>query len=134
MFAKAVPDLKYRFVWLTLGYAIVTLVVYLSLTSKPVSIDISLPYQDKVFHAFAYFVLMSWFMQIYHDRFQRTMIALVFIFMGITLEYLQSFDRARMFEVADMVANSGGVTLGFCLVRKENFPRVIFKGSLRRFF
>lgn len=115
MFAKVVPDLKYRFVWLTLGYAIVTLVVYLSLTSKPVSIDISLPYQDKVFHAFAYFVLMSWFMQIYHDRFQRTMIALVFILMGIMLEYLQSFDRARMFEVADMVANSVGVTLGFCL-------------------
>lgn len=134
MFAKAVPDLKYRFVWLTLGYAIVTLVVYLSLTSKPVSIDISLPYQDKVFHAFAYFVLMSWFMQIYHDRFQRTMIALVFIFMGITLEYLQSFDRARMFEVADMVANSGGVTLGFCLAltRARNslawFEKKIFPG------
>ena len=41
------------------------------------------------------------------------MIALVFIFMGVTLEYLQSFDPNRYFEYADMVANSVGVALGF---------------------
>ena len=115
MFANPDPDLKYRFLWLALGYAIVMLIVYLSLTSNPVSIGMSFLYQDKFFHAFAYFVLMSWFMQIYHDRFQRNMIALVFIFMGITLEYLQSYDRARMFEIADMVANAIGVALGFAL-------------------
>jgi len=115
MFAKADPDLKYRFIWLALGYAIVTLVVYLSLTSRPIKIDLSLPYQDKFLHAFAYFCLMSWFVQIYHNKFQRNMIAVVFIFMGITLEYLQSFDPARMYEVADMVANSVGVALGFGL-------------------
>jgi len=113
MFAKAVPDLKLRFLWLTIGYALVTLVVYLSLTSSPVDLELNFPYQDKFFHALAYFTLMAWFSQIYHDSFQRNMIAVVFVFMGVTLEYLQSFDPVRYFEYADMVANSAGVALGF---------------------
>ena len=51
MFAKAIPDLKLRFLWLTIGYELVALVVYLSLTSSPVDLELSFPYQDKVFHA-----------------------------------------------------------------------------------
>ena len=39
MFEKAVPDLKWRFLWLAIGYALVMLVVYLSLTSDPVSLE-----------------------------------------------------------------------------------------------
>ncbi len=115
MFAKAEPDLKLRFLWLAIGYALVMLVVFLSLTSDPVSLDMDFPNQDKLFHALAYFALMAWFSQIYHDRFQRNMIALVFIFMGVTLEYLQGFDPNRYFEFADMVANSVGVALGFAV-------------------
>ena len=116
MFAKAVPDLKLRFLWLTIGYGLVALVVFLSLTSSPVDMEMGLPYEDKVFHAFAYFVLMVWFGQIYHDKFQRNMIAVVFVLMGITFEYLQSFDANRYFEFADMIANLTGVVLGFSIV------------------
>jgi len=115
MFAKAVPDLKLRFLWLTIGYALVALVVFLSLTSSPVDLELNFPYEDKVFHALAYFTLMAWFSQIYHDRFQRNMIAVVFVLMGVTLEYLQSFDPNRYFEFADMIANSAGVALGFSI-------------------
>jgi VanZ family protein len=115
MFAKAVPDLKLRFLWLTIGYALVALVVFLSLTSSPVDLELEFPYEDKFFHALAYFALMAWFSQIYHDRFQRNMIAVVFVFMGVALEYLQSFDPNRYFEFADMVANSIGVVLGFAI-------------------
>ena len=116
MFAKAVPDLKLRFLWLTIGYGLVASVVFLSLTSNPVDMEIGLPYEDKVFHAFAYFVLMVWFGQIYHDKFQRNMIAVVFVFMGITLEYLQSFDANRYSESADIIANITGIALGFSIV------------------
>ena len=115
MFAKAVPDLKLRFLWLTIGYALVVLVVFLSLTSSPVDMEMGLPYEDKVFHAFAYFILMAWFSQIYHDKFQRNMIAVIFVFMGMTLEYLQSFDANRYSEFADMIANATGVALGFSI-------------------
>ncbi len=75
MFAKAVPDLKLRFLWLTIGYGLVATVVFLSLTSNPVDLELNFPYQDKAFHAFAYFTLMAWFSQIYHDRFQRNMLS-----------------------------------------------------------
>ena len=113
MFAKAVPDLKLRFLWLTIGYALVAMVIFLSLTSSPVDMELNLPYEDKFFHALAYFTLMAWFSQIYHESFQRNMIAVVFVFMGVTLEYLQSFDQNRYSEFGDMVANSIGVALGF---------------------
>ncbi len=115
MFAKAVPDLKLRFLWLTIGYGLVALVVFLSLTSSPVDMEMGLPYEDKVFHAFAYFILMAWFSQIYHDKFQRNMIAVIFVFMGMTLEYLQGYDPNRYFEFADMIANIIGIALGFSI-------------------
>ncbi len=130
IFEKAVPDLKLRFLWLAIGYALVMLVVFLSLTSDPVHLDVEFPNQDKVFHGLAYFSLMAWFAQIYHDRFQRNMIALVFIFMGVALEYIQGLDPNRYFEYADMLANAVGVALGFVvalsgakniLVRVEGF-------------
>lgn len=115
MFAKAKPDLKLRFLWLAIGYALVMLVVFLSLTSDPIQLEMNFPNQDKAFHGLAYFALMAWFSQIYHDKFQRNMIALVFIVMGVTLEYIQGFDPNRYFEYADMVANSIGVALGFAV-------------------
>ena len=115
LFAKAGPDLKLRFLWLTIGYALVVLVVYLSLTSNPVDMGLSFPYEDKAYHAFAYFILMAWFAQIYHDKFQRNMIALIFVFMGVLLEYIQSFDPNRTAEFGDMIANATGVAIGFYL-------------------
>ncbi len=116
MFAKASPNLKLRFLWLAIGYALVGLVVFLSLTSNPVDMEVGLPYEDKFFHAIAYFTLMFWFGQIYHDKFQRNMIAIVFIVMGFTIEYLQSFDVNRFAEFADMVANVSGVASAFYLL------------------
>lgn len=115
MDAKADPGLKFRFAWLTIGYALVALILYLSLTSQPINIEIGLPFADKFYHALAYFVLMAWFGQLYHDKFRRYMIALTLIVMGVALEYLQGFDVARMSEFADMVANTAGVVLAFFL-------------------
>ena len=82
MIFKAGPELKLRFLWIVTGYMLVVLVVFLSLTSNPINTGMSFPYEDKLYHAFAYFTLMFWFSQIYHDSFQRNMIAVVFIFMG----------------------------------------------------
>jgi VanZ family protein len=128
MLANAHPELKLSFLWLGLGGVMVALVIYLSLTSSPVDTGLSFPYQDKVFHAFAYFALMAWFAQIYHGRFQRNLIAVMLVIMGVMLEYLQSFDPNRFYEYADMFANSTGVVLGLlvtltgvknCLIRFE---------------
>jgi VanZ family protein len=109
------PALRYRALWLAIGYMLVALVLYLSLTSNPVQIDLKIEYLDKIFHTLAYFTLMFWFAQIYHDKKWRNGLAVVFILMGVGLEYLQSFDPARYYELADMAANTTGVVLGLLL-------------------
>ncbi len=109
------PDLKLRFLWLTLGYLLVCLVIYLSVTSTPIEFPELPSYQDKIFHTLAYFTLMAWFAQIYHRRFQRNTIALLFIFMGMLMEYIQSYEPTRFADGWDMLANASGVVLGFLL-------------------
>ena len=129
---RTVPELKLRILWLIIGYLLVALVVFLSLSSSPVDTGLSFPYEDKLYHALAYFSLMLWFAQIYHDRFKRSLIAVLFIMLGVALEYLQSFDPNRYSEFGDIVANSTGVLLGLliamagarnCLVRVERIIR-----------
>ena len=116
MFNQPDPALKLRFFWLAIGYGLVTFVVYMSVSSNPIQ-GPDFPFQDKFFHALAYFALMSWFAQIYHDKFQRNMIAVVFLLMGLLMEYIQSFDPNRMAEMADVLANALGVFFGFILSR-----------------
>ena len=99
---------------------------------NPVDVDLSIPYEDKFFHCLAYFVLMAWFAQIYHHSLQRNIIALGFVIMGVALEYLQSFDPARMSEFADMMANSTGVILGLMLaLTKAKYTLVNFEQWIR---
>ena len=109
------PALTYRAVWLAVGYMLVTLVLYLSLTGSPVTIDLEIDYLDKIFHTLAYFTLMFWFAQIYHDKKWRISLAVAFILMGVGLEYLQIFAPARYYELADMAANTAGVVIGLLL-------------------
>ena len=124
------PELRYRKLWLSIGYLLIVVVVFLSLTSNPVQIDTSLPYQDKLFHALAYFSLTFWFMQIYHVRHHAFQWVIFFLGLGLLLEYLQGFDSNRYSEVGDMIANTLGVMvavalawtpLRFMLVRFERY-------------
>lgn len=104
--------LKLRALWLAIGYSLVALVLYLSLTSDPPDPGLTFEYVDKVYHAIAYFTLMAWFAQIYHSNRYRNLIAVLFILMGVGVEYLQSLNPARYSEFDDMLANSFGVALG----------------------
>jgi len=113
MVTKTGPELRFRFLWLAVGYALVVLVIYLSLASAPDNLEMNFPYEDKVYHALAYFTLMAWFSQIYQTSLQRNMIALAFVFMGLLLEYLQSFTPDRFAEFGDMLANTTGVVFAF---------------------
>jgi VanZ family protein len=114
---NANPDLKYRFFWLLVGYALVVLVVYLSLTSEPIDLYMGFKNQDKVYHAFAYFTLMSWFSQIYHRNVQRAQLIVAFVFLGILLEFLQGLTPNRDPDIADAMADTAGVLLGYVLTR-----------------
>ena len=121
------PVHRYQKLWLVIGYALVALVIYLSASSHPPDSGIELPNFDKVMHALAYFVLMGWFAQLYHVKKHRIIYALAFVFMGIVLEIVQSFDPARSAELADMVANTSGVLLALLLTRIPALRQVLKK-------
>lgn len=86
-------------------------VVVLSLAR--VEVDLS-EGRDKWSHFLAYGMQMFWFCMLYAG--QRTLAA-SFVAMGVALEVAQAFTGFRHFDVADMVANTGGVVLGWLAAR-----------------
>lgn len=121
------PDLRYFKLWLAIGYALTAFIIYMSLTSEPVEIEIDFPYQDKFFHTLAYFSLMGWFAQIFHVQRQRAAFAVAFVMMGVILEYMQSFDPARYYEIEDMMANTLGVVIAVFLAKMTAFKFFLVK-------
>lgn len=121
------PYLRYRTLWLAVGYALITIIIYLSLTSTPIEIGLDFPYQDKFLHMLAYFFMMGWFAQIYHVQIQRVTYAIFLVLMGVMLEYVQSFDPARFYETEDMIANTLGVAIAVLLAKRTAFKFLLVK-------
>ncbi len=108
----SVNHLQWARLWLLVGALMVTSIFYLSLSSR------HLPFPhfaniDKILHLAAYAILMGWFVQIFHHRYGRLLIAFSFILMGILIEFLQAMHPMRHFDVQDMLANAFGVTLAW---------------------
>jgi VanZ family protein len=122
-------DLKARRLWLVIGWTLVLLIIYLSLTPAP--IELPLEKGDKLSHALAYLAVMSWFANLYVTLAQRTGFALGFILLGITLEFIQRWTGYRSFEVTDMAASATGVILGWVLAppRLPNYLQFVEKVS-----
>lgn len=104
---------NYRKLWLFTGLCLIGIVVYETLTTSPVGIDV--PFGDKYMHTVGYFILMGWFVQIYHEKIQRVFWGVFFIGMGIGLEFLQELGGVRYFEVNDMLANGLGVVIAWSI-------------------
>lgn len=94
-----------------MGYGLILLVIYLSLT--PFQPDIPIEYGDKLGHGMAYTTLMVWFAWLYPDLRTRLVYAAGFLALGIALEFAQGLTEYRTFELADMAADAGGVALGW---------------------
>ena len=95
--------------WLILGWVLVLLVIYLSLTPNPPPSEF-MPSGDKVGHCLEYATLMGWWSQL--DA-RPCRLALLIMFMGLSMELAQSFTDTRKADVFDMAANSVGVGLGW---------------------
>ncbi len=102
--------------WLAVGWGLVAFVVWASLTPQPPPTP-EFRFGDKVAHLLAYGVLMGWFAQIYPARTARQSLAAAFVLMGVVLEYLQGLVGGRLFEIADMAANTLGVALAWWITR-----------------
>ena len=111
--------------WVIFGWALVALVIYLSLTPSPPEV-LDFAFSDKLEHLFAYSVLMGWLGQLYVSTRQQNLLAVGFCLMGVALEFAQGWGGHRFFDVADMAANTLGVLLGWWLTR------TLFAGILLR--
>jgi len=111
--AEVIMQLKFKPLWLLIGFLLITFVMVQSLTPSPV--DLGVQFWDKSLHTVGYFILMSWFMQLYHTQKGRLFWGLFFVFMGIGLEFLQDLGGVRHYEVNDMFANCLGVVIALLL-------------------
>lgn len=108
------PHLALTRLWLWIGLGMILTVVALSVMNPPVAVKQFLLH-DKLLHALAYAGLMGWFSQIFHQRLTRLLLVIVFVAMGVGVEFLQSFNPRRFFDVSDMIANGTGVLIAWAL-------------------
>ncbi len=99
--------------WISFGWMLVLLVVYLSVA--PSLPRVSVEHADKYSHVLAYGTLMCWFAQAFPALPQRAHIAIDLVLLGVCLELVQRWSGTRSFEIADMIANTCGVALGWAL-------------------
>jgi VanZ family protein len=109
------PDsLRYRWLWLGVGWSVVGAIIYFSLTpSPPQPFNLS----DKAEHYLAYLLLTAWFLQIYPRGAARLWVALISIGLGAGLEVLQGLGGVRHFDYRDMLANTLGAFTSLLAIR-----------------
>ena len=107
--------LRYRLLWLGIGWAYVAFILFISLVPQPPKLEVE--HFDKLVHFLAYAGAMTWFIQLYEKTSTRVYYALGFIAMGVGVEFLQEMGGERLFEYSDMLANGLGVLSALLLVR-----------------
>lgn len=93
------------------GWLYAAAILWLSLTPSPP--DPGFDYGDKLGHLAAYAGLMFWFGFLYRGTPARTGYAVLWIAMGVALEFAQGASGYRSLELADMAANTLGVLAGW---------------------
>ena len=116
-YLRVVSNFNFGGLWASIGWALIALVIYLSLTPSPPEI-IEFAFADKLKHLLAYGVLMGWFSQLYPATKSQLFWALVFCLLGVAMEFGQDWGGQRTFDVFDMLANGSGVLLAWWLGRK----------------
>jgi hypothetical protein len=120
MFSPRAPydALKYRALWLLLGYSGAALVVYLSLTPSPHHV-VALTLGDKVEHILAFAAPVFWFGQIYSSARGQRGVAIVAAITAVALEigqkYIGGYDGI---EYGDILASGVGIAFGGALLLK----------------
>ena len=104
--------LKHKRFWIAVGLAFVLLVIYLSVTPRPLNV----PKWGglNIGHMLAYGWLMFWFSQVFRRPGQRVAVFAAFWAMGIGLEYIQGMI-GRDFSYLDMRDDGIGLVIGAIL-------------------
>jgi len=109
--------MRLRKLWWTLGVLMVAGVLAICLV--PVNMHSALPaYNDKFMHAVTFVLLAVWFGGLQRATLnKRLLLAALLLSFGVFIEILQSFTVYRSAELADFVADAGGVFLGLVLLQ-----------------
>ena len=121
------PQLRLKGLWFAFGFTLLGVIVYLSLTANPPPIGSEIPHMDKWGHLLAYAALMGWFGQLFHIPTARFLLLLTCIAAGVALEFLQQWGGVRMFEIADMAANTLGVLIGWWFSRPSSGGQILLR-------
>lgn len=105
--------LRLKKLWLLVGWLILAAIVYVSLSPVPPEPEFEI--NDKVLHFAMYFILTTWFAQIYSPGKQLIVYALLFFSIGIALELGQGFIVERSASPLDAFANGAGIAAGIAL-------------------
>ena len=110
---------------LTLGFLLMALIVYLSLTCSLFVTNFigQLPSGYEIGHIVSYAILMLFFSYTLPKEANRLKLGLVFIGIGVGLEFLQELTPDRAFEFQDIAANTSGVIIGGLLSSYSNCLR-----------
>lgn len=103
-------------VWLSAGWAMVCVLIYLSLNPSPPQFP-EFPLADKSIHFLSYAWIMLWFGFVYSTGKKYLLLGLMLILLGVVLEVLQGAGGHRSMEVSDASSNSLGVLAGWLLAR-----------------
>ncbi|OQS04696.1 VanZ family protein [Thraustotheca clavata] len=96
-----------RSIWAAVGWFGIGLLLYLSLTPRPIEIPIESG--DKYGHALAYALLTAWWAQLMTSY---SVLMLRFVGLGVAIEFAQGWTGYRSFDVKDMLANTIGTAFG----------------------
>lgn len=107
--------LRWFGLWCGLGWLFVVWVIYESLTPNPIQTP-GIEFGDKIGHFVAYFLMMGWFVQLY-QRSRQLLFLMLFIALGVALEFVQGWTGYRAFEYADMAADTLGAGFAWLLAR-----------------
>lgn len=103
--------LHWRGLWLAIGFAIASIVIYVCL--KPGGLSASwIPRSDKLNHAIAYLALAGWFGSLLSQRAWLWLAAALLVFGGAIELAQDAMPFGRSAEWADMLANLVGIAMG----------------------
>lgn len=110
---------QFERLWLLGGWAGVVVTLVLSLMPPTLGNDDT--HIDKLAHLFGYALLMFWWAQLVVER--RWRLALAVALFGVAIEGLQGLTPERLPDLLDVLANTGGVLLGWLAARHTpNLP------------
>jgi VanZ family protein len=111
----SMKKLNFKGLWLFLGLLYISSIFYFSLRYEKPS-QPPFPHFDKILHFNAYLFLMGYFTQIYEKK-NHFKVLIMFLLMGISIEFLQLASGYRSFEFLDIIANTFGIICGGIITR-----------------